>query len=78
LERQLHRCTDPLPLRWMGKSAEVIDGKGVASLPLGTSVRNWLKIKVIDPRSVCMLEGSKVGKLREAHISRSLSNLASQ
>jgi len=39
---------DPLPLRWTGKSAEVIDGKGVASLPLRKRVRNWLKIKALD------------------------------
>jgi hypothetical protein len=32
----------------MGKSAEVIDGKGVAMAPLGQRVRNHLKTKGID------------------------------
>jgi hypothetical protein len=39
---------DPLPLRCDEKSAEVVDGKGVASPPLRKRVRNWLKIKGLD------------------------------
>ena len=35
------------PLRWIGKSAEVIDGKGVAMAPLCKRVRIVLEVKEI-------------------------------
>ena len=38
----------PSPLRCMGKSAETIDGKGVADAPLRKRVRKHLKAKGID------------------------------
>jgi hypothetical protein len=37
----------PSPLRWIGKSAEVIDGKGVAMAPLCKRVWKFLEIKEI-------------------------------
>src|ERR1700758_1840154 len=44
----------------MGKSAEVIDGKGVASLHCSQRVRNDLKIKKIDRKNVWTLYGPDV------------------
>ncbi len=45
-------------LRWMEKSAQVIDEKGVGIAPLRKRVRILLDVKEIDPRrSVCTLKG---------------------
>lgn len=38
----------PSPLHWMEKSAETLDGKGVAGTPLRKRVRNCMKAKGLD------------------------------
>jgi hypothetical protein len=39
---------ESLPLRWTGKSAQVVDCKGVAALHCGQRVRKRMKRKALD------------------------------
>ncbi len=58
-------CCRGHTLRWMGKSAEAIDKKGVAEAPLRKRVRIFLEAKEINEKGRKQETESRKGRWRE-------------